>query len=174
MTRLVVTDLTDGTIHADTTDPARIATWLAGRNVRYEAHPARTASGDALANWADVVAQLRHREGYDTVDVVALTPEHPERDAIRAKFLAEHVHDDDEVRLFAEGGGGFYLRYEDVVATVSCGPGDLLSVPAGQRHWFDTGLTPSFRAIRFFRIPDGWVARFTGDDVARRFPAWSP
>ena len=32
------------------------------------------------------------------------------------------------------------------------------------------GAAPDFRCIRFFTTPDGWVAEFTGSDIASRFP----
>ena len=32
------------------------------------------------------------------------------------------------------------------------------------------GEEPHFVAIRLFNNPEGWVAQFTGDDIARRFP----
>jgi 1,2-dihydroxy-3-keto-5-methylthiopentene dioxygenase len=32
------------------------------------------------------------------------------------------------------------------------------------------GPAPSFCALRFFTNPEGWVARFSGDPIARRFP----
>jgi len=32
------------------------------------------------------------------------------------------------------------------------------------------GQNPSFIAIRIFSNPDGWVAEFSGDDIADRFP----
>jgi len=56
------------------------------------------------------------------------------------------------------------------VYEVSCERGDLISVPAGTRHWFDMGPAPSFVAIRLFINPEGWVASFTGSDIAERFP----
>jgi 1,2-dihydroxy-3-keto-5-methylthiopentene dioxygenase len=43
-------------------------------------------------------------------------------------------------------------------------------VPDQTKHWFDMGPEPHFTAIRFFNNPDGWVANFTGDDIAKRFP----
>ena len=43
-------------------------------------------------------------------------------------------------------------------------------MPAGTRHWFDMGEFPHFVAIRLFNNPEGWVANFTGDDIAGRFP----
>jgi 1,2-dihydroxy-3-keto-5-methylthiopentene dioxygenase len=32
------------------------------------------------------------------------------------------------------------------------------------------GPNPSFTAIRLFNNPEGWVAHFTGDRIAGRFP----
>jgi 1,2-dihydroxy-3-keto-5-methylthiopentene dioxygenase len=42
------------------------------------------------------------------------------------------------------------------------------------RHWFDMGAAPRFTAIRLFVNPDGWVAAFTGSDIAERFPRLEP
>ena len=53
---------------------------------------------------------------------------------------------------------------------VLCERGDLISVPANTRHWFDMGSAPDFCALRFFCNNEGWVARFTGDSIAERFP----
>ena len=39
-----------------------------------------------------------------------------------------------------------------------------------QKHWFDMGLKPSFTCIRLFSNPDGWLANFTGDDIAEKLP----
>ena len=47
-----------------------------------------------------------------------------------------------------------------------------MSVPAGTRHWFDMGPAPRFTAIRLFTNPDGWVAKFTGTEIAATFPAF--
>jgi 1,2-dihydroxy-3-keto-5-methylthiopentene dioxygenase len=51
-----------------------------------------------------------------------------------------------------------------------CEKDDLISVPANTPHWFDMGPNPSFTAIRLFNNPEGWVAQFTGDRIAGRFP----
>jgi 1,2-dihydroxy-3-keto-5-methylthiopentene dioxygenase len=174
MSRLPVHAVDGGPAKLDSTEPNVIVPWLQGRGIRYLGLPPRPDSGDVLADWADVVDALKAQFGFVTVDVARLTPDHPDRAAIRAKFLSEHVHDDDEVRLFTQGGGGFFLRWDDVVAVMTCTAGDLLSVPKGQRHWFDAGEEPSFTAVRFFLIPEGWVARFTGDPIAAGFPAWTP
>ncbi|MFD9240518.1 acireductone dioxygenase [Streptomyces sp. NPDC059556] len=85
-------------------------------------------------------------------------------------FLDEHRHAEDEVRFFAHGTGCFYLHLDDRVYAVVCEAGDLLSVPAGTRHWFDMGPVPDFCAIRFFEKEDGWVGDFTQEPIAEGFP----
>jgi 1,2-dihydroxy-3-keto-5-methylthiopentene dioxygenase len=123
---------------------------------------------EVLAAYARDVDRLKARGGYVTADVVRMVPDHPEKAAMRAKFLAEHTHGEDEVRFFVEGAGAFYLREDDRVYQVVCTEGDLISVPQNRRHWFDMGPSPRFTAIRLFIEPAGWVANFTGDAVADR------
>ena len=115
------------------------------------------------------IDRLIEEEGYQTVDVVSLNPQHPDKDALRKKFLDEHRHSEDEVRFFVAGQGLFSLHLGERVFEVLCEQGDLISVPAGTPHWFDMGPNPSFIAIRLFNNPEGWVANFTGSDIAGRF-----
>jgi 1,2-dihydroxy-3-keto-5-methylthiopentene dioxygenase len=89
---------------------------------------------------------------------------------MRDKVLHEHTHADFEVRFFVEGRGLFNLRKNGKVYAMLCERGDLLSVPAGTTHWFDMGPQPQLKAIRLFAIAEGWVATFTGDKIADRFP----
>ncbi len=123
-----------------------------------------------LAAYQDAIEQLNQRFGFRSIDVVSLTPDHPEADVLRNKFLAEHTHADFEVRFFVDGSGLFYLHVADRVYMLLCRRGDLISVPAGTTHWFDMGSRPSFKCIRFFTTPDGWLGDFTGSDIATRFP----
>lgn len=165
-----------------TDDPTEIASALAALGLRYEQWPIREELPEdvggqaALAAYAPEIDRLNSEEGFATVDVVSLhpsdAPEWPDTaKAAREKFLSEHTHDDDdEVRFFVAGAGVFYLRLGGEVHAVLCERGDLLGVPRGTRHWFDMGVRPSFTAIRFFHEEDGWVATFTGDDIAERFP----
>lgn len=134
--------------------------------------PDDPADTDILAAYAEEVERLKARGGYQSCDIVRLTPDHPQRAEMRAKFLSEHVHDDDEVRFFVEGSGLFYIRAGGTVHALECTAGDLIVLPAGTRHWFDTGERPRFTAIRLFTRPDGWVARFTGDEIARGIPLY--
>lgn len=163
----------------DTRDAAEIAAALGEVGVRFEQWPSRPVPADAdqeavLAAFAPEVERLKAAKGYRSVDVIRMVPEHPERDALRTKFLSEHRHAEDEVRFFVEGEGLFTLHLDDRVYAVLCTAGDLISVPAGTPHWFDMGPSPRFTAIRLFINPDGWIAQFTGDAIADRFPRHEP
>jgi 1,2-dihydroxy-3-keto-5-methylthiopentene dioxygenase len=163
----------------ETGDPADIAEALSAIGVRFEQWPSRPLPADAdqqavLDAFAPEVERLKAEHGYRSVDVIRMTPEHPEREALRSKFLSEHCHSEDEVRFFVEGEGLFTLRNDAWIHAVLCQAGDLISVPAGMRHWFDMGPSPHFTAIRLFVDPAGWVANFTGDAIADRFPRHAP
>ncbi len=125
-----------------------------------------------LAAYGDEIARLKQEGGYAAADVIRLKPGTPDIEPMRAKFLSEHTHDEDEVRFFVEGSGAFYLRIDGRVHQVICRAGDLIGVPALTRHWFDMGPNPHFTAIRLFTNPEGWVARYTGDPIADRFPRY--
>ena len=149
---------------------------LAERGIGFERWPARAQLPEAaspeqiLAAYAAEIARVQSSGTYPTVDAIRMTPEHPEREALRQKFLAEHTHSEDEVRFFVEGRGLFCLHIGDEVLQVLCEAEDWISVPAGTKHWFDMGSAPHFCAIRFFDNPQGWVAQFTGDPIATGFP----
>jgi 1,2-dihydroxy-3-keto-5-methylthiopentene dioxygenase len=113
---------------------------------------------------------LIDRYEFRSSDVVSLRPDHPQKTDLRAKFLSEHTHDEFEVRFFVEGRGLFYLHPDERVIITLCEQGDLISVPAGMKHWFDMGELPDFKCIRLFTNPDGWIAAYTGDPIAERFP----
>jgi len=159
-----------------TSDPERIAAELAERGIGFQRWPARhSLPADAdqatiLAAYAEEVARVQAMGRYPTVDAIRLTPDHPERESLRRKFLAEHTHAEDEVRFFVDGQGLFCLHLPGEVLQVLCTSDDWIAVPAGTRHWFDMGPAPRFCALRFFDNPEGWVARFTGDPIAERFP----
>lgn len=177
MSELIITPDTDPRDHLVVArDVDRIADELAKIGVvfeRWNASVPLSAGADqaaVLEAYRADVERLTNDHGYQSVDVVRMKPDHPERAAMRAKFLAEHIHEDDEVRFFVEGQGAFYLRTGGKVYRTVCGAGDLISVPKNTTHWFDAGDRPLFCAIRLFTTPEGWVAKFTGDEIARRFP----
>ena len=159
-----------------TADPERIAALLARHGVRFERWAARAAlapgasQDEVLAAYDIDVKRIMAEGGYQTADVVGLTPDHPNKVALRQKFIDEHQHSEDEVRFFVSGHGMFYLHLDSKVFMLHCSKGDLLSVPAGTPHWFDMGGEPDFMCIRLFSDPAGWVATYTGSDIAGRFP----
>jgi 1,2-dihydroxy-3-keto-5-methylthiopentene dioxygenase len=157
-------------------DYAEIARRLQHIGVRFERWQANqplqrdSSQDEVLAAYREPVARLMQENGFQAADVVSLHPQHPDRAVLRQKFLNEHTHSEDEVRFFVDGSGQFYLHPNQNVYVVRCEQGDLMSVPAGVKHWFDMGDKPDFKCIRLFTNPAGWVAQFTGDTIAERFP----
>lgn len=143
----------------------RFERWQADREITPDMGP-----DEIMAAYDAEIRRLKESEGYVTVDVVSMTADHPQKDEFRRKFLSEHTHSEDEVRFFVDGEGMFYLHSEGKVYQVLCSRNDLISVPANTTHWFDMGPEPRFTAIRLFNNPEGWVANFTGNDIAERFP----
>jgi len=141
--------------------------WTAEQNFSPEA-----SQDDIIHAYQTSVDRLIDRYEFRTADVVSLRPDHPQKAELRAKFLNEHTHGEFEVRFFVEGRGLFYLHIDRRVWIVLCEQGDLLSVPAGVKHWFDMGENPDFKCIRLFSNPEGWVAQYTGDPIARSFPTF--
>ena len=161
-------------------DHAGIARELGKVGVRFEQWEANQpvapgASQDhVIAAYRADIDRLMREEGYQSVDVISLTPDHPDRATLRQKFLSEHTHSEDEVRFFVAGAGQFTLHIDGKVYDVLCEQGDLIGVPDGTRHWFDMSESPYFVAIRLFTNKEGWVANFTGSDIAQRFPRMEP
>jgi 1,2-dihydroxy-3-keto-5-methylthiopentene dioxygenase len=159
-----------------TSDAETIASELRQIGVRFERWSADVAlepgadQNAVIAAYRSCVDRLMRECGYRSVDVIRIGPDTPNVEPLRAKFLDEHQHAEDEVRFFVEGRGAFYLHAQQRVYQIVCARGDLMSVPAGTKHWFDMGPDPVLTAIRLFVNPDGWVAQFTGDPIAKRFP----
>jgi 1,2-dihydroxy-3-keto-5-methylthiopentene dioxygenase len=157
------------------TDLDTIAAELAPHGISLTRLPVRDlpAGADVLAAYADDIDRIKALGGFELVDAVAIAPSVDPATAAgaRARFLDEHEHDEDEVRFFVAGRGCFYLHLGRKVYAVVCEAGDLMSVPAGTRHWYDMGAVPDFCAIRFFQEEDGWVADFSGDPISARIPS---
>lgn len=156
-------------------DAGMIAGILRDVGVRFEQwHAAQPVqAGDSpeqvMAAYRADIDRLVAEEGFQSVDVISLAPDHPQKQALREKFLSEHIHTEDEVRFFVDGCGLFALHVAGKVFEVLCEKGDLISVPANTPHWFDMGPNPRFIAIRFFNNPDGWVAHYSGSDIAQQY-----
>ncbi len=158
-------------------DSEQIKNYLAERGVFFEQWSAnqelslQDGQEEVLAAYSDSLTPYMEQGGYQTADVIRVRPDLENIDAIRAKFLAEHTHSEDEVRFFVEGKGAFWFNLADggPVFCVICESGDLISVPAGAKHWFDMGSNPLVTAIRIFSNQEGWVPNYTQSDVAAEY-----
>jgi len=147
---------------------ARIERWIARRPIGRE-----TSHEEVLLAYQPEIERLKRERGYTTADVVKVRRGDPNWPMLRKKFLAEHIHLEDEVRFFVEGSGAFYLHVRDRVLQVVGEAGDLLSVPKGTPHWFDGGLVGHFTCIRLFTQQEGWLAQYTGEQIADAFPRYN-
>lgn len=157
---------------------SKIAKILNGCGIGFEAWEAAqklsevASNEEILAAYDGQVNELKQKHNFQAADVVSLNPDHPQKDEMRQKFLAEHTHTDDEIRFFVDGSGLFYLHLDNIIYGLLCQKNDLISIPANTLHWFDMGSKPFFKCIRLFTDPAGWVGHFTGSDIARRFPTY--
>lgn len=170
------------------TGAAEIRSFLEARGIRLEQwQTPHTLAPDAsqeevLVAYAHALEPYMARHGYATADVVSLHAGMPSLEALHERFFPEHTHTEDEVRFFVEGRGDFWFQMEgpesgsgasadpeEAVFRVRCEAGDLLSVPAGIRHWFDMGPDPRVKTIRLFTDTSGWTPHYTGSGVEKRY-----
>lgn len=159
------------------TDAAEMKQRLNAKGVRFERWPAAEFDLTTLPTLATIIkayqqaiAKLAAEQHYQSWDVISMGRDHPQKEVLRAQFLQEHTHSEDEVRFFVAGTGLFFLHIGNEVFQVRCEQHDLISVPAMTPHWFDMGVEPNFTAIRIFDNPTGWVADFTGSHIADAYP----
>lgn len=157
-------------------DADKICEQLNAKGVRFERWNADRDLGinptpELVINaYQHAIDKLVAEKGYQSWDVISMRADNPQKEALRTKFLSEHIHGEDEVRFFVEGAGLFCLHIGDKVYQVLCEKNDLISIPEGTPHWFDMGSQPHFTAIRIFDNPEGWIAQFTGDNIAEHYP----
>lgn len=155
---------------------SQIAEKMAAHGIQLEQWQAKTdigplASEDEIKEaYAESISRLKSERGFVTEDIVSITADTENHQAMRLKFLAEHTHRDDEARFFINGQGLFYIRHDDSVSLLLCEQGELINLPAGTKHWFDMGSKPSFQAIRVFLDPEGWVGHFTDSNIHLDYP----
>ena len=158
-------------------DPAEIKSFLNARGVIYEQWEASVEFADdadqdtILGAYAHKLKPYMDSNGYKTADVINVTPDHPQLEMLRTKFLSEHIHTEDEVRFFVDGEGMFWFNLggnEDIFC-VTCQAGDLISVPANTKHWFDMGPKKFVKAIRVFIDQSGWVPHYTESGVDQQY-----
>jgi 1,2-dihydroxy-3-keto-5-methylthiopentene dioxygenase len=177
MSRLTVfEDVRPGAPLIDTTDAAAMASTLREIGVQFERwdSPVSLSPDDSaeviLEAYKPYLDELMGTKGAGSADVIKLTPDNPAVPAMRQKFLSEHIHTEDEIRFFVHGSGHFVMHVDGRVYDAHCTAGDLISVPANTKHWFDAGEKPFFTTLRVFTDTSGWVAHYTGDKISERFP----
>ncbi|WP_409294588.1 1,2-dihydroxy-3-keto-5-methylthiopentene dioxygenase [Peribacillus sp. SCS-26] len=111
-----------------------------------------------LDSFAEEIADISARRGYQAQDVISLSDANPNLDQLLANFKQEHHHTDDEVRFIVSGHGIFAIEGKDGVwFDVNLNPGDLISVPVNTRHYFTLQEDRKVVAVRIFVTSEGWV-----------------
>ena len=131
-----------------------IADYLASIGIDYERWDLPRAvrddasSEEILAFYREQIEQLKQRGGYVMADVIDVTPETPNLDAM----LAFHIH-----------------PRQGPLTAIEVESGDLIRVPRGTWHWFDLCGDRTIRAIRLFQDQSGWTPHYTDSGVDRSY-----
>lgn len=159
------------------TNPDEIRTFMNDRGIFFDQWTCdvvfddRATQEEILDAYSKDLKPFMENGGYLTADVISINSLTENYEAIRNKFLAEHTHSEDEIRFFVDGKGLFWFNLEnEPVFNLLCEKGDLISVPAGTKHWFDAGETnPFVKAIRIFIDMSGWVPEYTGSSEEQKY-----
>ncbi|MFZ4084911.1 MAG: 1,2-dihydroxy-3-keto-5-methylthiopentene dioxygenase [Vampirovibrionia bacterium] len=130
------------------------------------------SDAEVLKFYENEIEKIKNNYGFKAVDLMSVNPELVHREdfpVIRNKFLKEHTHADDEVRYFISGSGLFTIHHLDRVYSILCSAGDFIRVPANTWHWFDMGLMPQFKCLRFFSDESGWIPCYHEESISHRF-----
>lgn len=116
---------------------------------------------EILEAYAPEIERLKKSGGFVTADVINVTPETPNLDAMLDRFNREHTHSEDEVRFTVKGRGLFHIHpATGPVFSVTVESGDLINVPRGTRHWFNLCSNRTIRCIRLFEDMSGWTPAY--------------
>ena len=159
------------------TDPATIKNYFNDRGIFFDQWTCGVEFSDTatpeeiLAAYDEQLKPFMNAGGYQTADVITINHLTENYTAIRAKFLAEHTHSEDEIRFFVDGKGLFWFHLDNQpIFNLLCEKGDLISVPAGTKHWFDAGEhAPFVKAIRIFIDMQGWIPEYTGSKIEEKY-----
>lgn len=158
-------------------DPKDIKTFMNDRGIIFEQWEASMPLKDSddqatiLKAYEHELKPYMEKYGYQSADVINVHKDTPNIEAIRAKFLSEHTHSEDEVRFFVDGEGQFFFHLPDrmEVFKLLCEKGDFISVPKGYTHWFDLAPKYHVKAIRVFQSQEGWVANYTNSGKEQKY-----
>jgi len=164
-------------------DQAEMNAFLAPFGIHHERWPLAErvdpdASPEAILKAYDAEIQvLMAQGGYVTADVINVTPETPNLEAMLDRFRKEHTHSEDEVRFILKGRGLFHIHPpQGPVFAIQVEAGDLINVPMGTQLWFDLCQEKTIRAIRLFQDKTGWTPHYMEDNTAARYApvCWGP
>lgn len=153
-----------------------IASTLAEHGVTFDRWQAQTplardaSHEDVIGAYRPHIDKLMTERGFASMDLISVKHDHPRKAELRAELLEEHHYDDDVVRFFVAGLGLFSLHIGDFVYAVQCERNDVISIPAGTRHWFDMGENPHLVTICLTRDAQGTTPTFTRESIASQFP----
>lgn len=154
----------------------KIAAYLSQMGITYEQWESSmpladsATSAEVLAAYAPQLDALKQKGGYITADVIDITPQMANLEAMLDKFRDEHWHDEDEVRFILSGRGVFHIHPKTgPVIAVIVEAGDLLLVPTGIHHWFDLCADRQIRAIRLFQDLAGWTPIYTQSGIEQQY-----
>jgi len=99
--------------------PGEIRAFFETRNIFFdqwncdvEFHDAATQE-EILQAYSKDLDPFMKAGGYLTADVISINKLTENYEAIRAKFLAEHTHSEDEIRFFVDGQGLFWFHLDN-------------------------------------------------------------
>lgn len=159
------------------TEPRPIREFLQQYDILFDQWDCSTLMGktevsdtDLLTAFRLQIDELKRTRGYVTADVINVSPATPGLDQMLSKFSKEHTHSEDEVRFVVDGRGVFHINpVSSSVFSIEMFSGDLISVPAGTRHWFNLCSEKSIRTIRLFQDSTGWTPHYIDEHVHERY-----
>ncbi|MFT0624889.1 acireductone dioxygenase [Ectopseudomonas guguanensis] len=107
-------------------------------------------------------------EGHVQQELFNLQRNHPQKLELRARYLDEQVQASTCAWLFIGGFAQLSVHLDGYVYRLQGERGDLLTLAAGTRHWFDLGEEPHALVLRLSQSEE--TPERTGDDIASRFP----
>lgn len=151
-----------------------IARTLAEVGVGFEQQPvpAAVVPGSDVATLnaeCQALTQPLLAQGYVVDEVISLKAAAAPAPALRARFGAEFRLDGEHISLFVAGRGLVSLHLDEHVYELLCERGDLLTLPAGTRHWLDFGVPATVGVIRLRKPAQGEAIQLTGDAIASLF-----
>jgi 1,2-dihydroxy-3-keto-5-methylthiopentene dioxygenase len=121
---------------------------------------------EILGAFQEEITDISARRGYKAQDVISLSENTPNLDALLTNFKNEHHHTDDEVRFIVSGHGVFVIQDKDgEFFEVHLNPGDLISVPENTRHYFTLEEDRKVVAVRIFVTTEGWVPIYEKHEI---------